>query len=161
MKNLRKVLDFIAEKVSILLFAITVVLVVWQVVARYIFNAPIPWTETLAKYLFVWLVLINSSYIFGKREHMCIGYFKEHMPRTLQIVLDFVTEAAILGFSTCILVVGGWAALKVGIPQRDAALTISMGYVYAALPISGILTMLYTVCNIADKVHRLKGGEQS
>ena len=52
-------------------------------------------------------------------------------------------------------------ALKVGIPQRDAALTISMGYVYAALPLSGILTTLYTICNIIEKVKACKGGEPS
>ncbi|MDO5408666.1 MAG: TRAP transporter small permease [Eubacteriales bacterium] len=161
MKKLRSLLDFVAEKISILLFGITIVLVVWQVVARYVFSKPIPWTETLAKYLFVWLVLVNAAYIFGKREHMCIGYFKERMPAKLQLVLEFVIELMILGFALCILTVGGWAALKVGIPQRDAALTISMGYVYAALPLSGILTTLYTVCNIADKVKALKGGERS
>ncbi|MDO5416086.1 MAG: TRAP transporter small permease [Lachnospiraceae bacterium] len=161
MKKLRAVLDFVAEKLSITLFAITVVLVVWQVVARYIFSKPIPWTETLAKYLFVWLVLINAAYIFGKREHMCIGYFKEHMSPKVQLVLDFVTEFAILGFAVCILLVGGFMALKVGIPQRDAALTISMGYVYAALPLSGILTTLYTICNIIEKVKACKGGEPS
>lgn len=161
MKKLRTMLDFIAEKISILLFAITVVLVVWQVVARYVFSKPIPWTETLAKYLFVWLVLINGAYIFGKREHMCIGYFREHMPVRVQIAMELVTETAILGFAVFILLVGGWTALKVGIPQKDAALTISMGYVYAALPLSGILTTLYTVCNIADKVKTIKGGGPS
>lgn len=161
MKKLRSILDFVAEKLSIFLFAVTVVLVVWQVVARYIFDAPIPWTEALAKYLFVWLVLINASYIFGKREHMNIGYFKEHMPKPVQTALGLVTEVVILGFAVCILLVGGWGALKVGIPQKDAALTISMGYVYAAIPISGALTTMYTICNIVEKIAEAKGGVKS
>ena len=59
---------------------------------------PIPWTETLAKYLFVRLVLINASYTSGKRGHMCIGYFREHMPLKAQIALDQLDiEKSIMG----------------------------------------------------------------
>lgn len=159
MKKLRNVLDFISEKTSILLFGITVILVVWQVAARYIFNSPLTWSETLAKYLFVWLVLINSAYIFGKKEHMNIGFFKDQLPLKAQLVLSFVVEAAVLGFAVCILLSGGWAAMKIGAPQKDAALKISMGYIYGAIPISGLLTMLYTVCNIADRIAAMRKGE--
>ena len=152
MYKIRKVLDFISEKLSIAIMAVTTALVVWQVVSRYIFHSPVPWSEALAKYMFVWLVLINAAYIFGKREHMNIGFFKDHMPEKLQKPLNIFNEIVVLIFAVGILVIGGWAAMKVGIPQKDAALKISMGYVYAALPLSGIITTIYTICNIADIV---------
>lgn len=144
----KKILDKISEIISIIILAVMAVLVVWQVAARYIFQSPIPWSEQLAKYLFIWLVLINGAYIFGKKEHMNIGYFKSKMPQSVQNILDYVIEIITLGFAAFILIWGGWMALKTGIPQKDAALSISMGYVYAVLPLSGILTMLYSVCNL-------------
>lgn len=159
MDKMRKTLDFISEKASILILGTTTVLVVWQVVARYIFSAPIPWSETLAKYLFVWLVLINSAYIFGKKEHMNIAFFKEQLPHKVQLTLGVFIELVILIFAVIILVLGGWAAVKVGMPQKDAALKISMGYVYAALPISGIQIMLYTVCNLAERITAIRKGD--
>ena len=148
--KVRKILNHISEKLSILILAAMVVLVTWQVGARYILKAPVPWSEALSKYLFIWLVLINGAYIFGRKEHMNIGYFKGNLSAKVQRILDYLIQIIILGFAFCILTWGGYMALKIGIPQKDAALTISMGYVYAALPISGILTALYSICNIID-----------
>lgn len=149
-KTLRAVLDTVAEKLSIGILAIMVVLVVSQVVARYCFHSPIPWTEQLSKYMFVWLVLISGSYMFGKREHMNISFFKGKLPKNVQTALDYVTELILLVFAGAVLLAGGFMALKIGIPQKDAALQISMGYVYSALPISGAITLLYSVCNLAE-----------
>lgn len=150
MHKIRKMLDFISEKLSIGIMGIVVLLVVWQVVSRYIFKSPVPWSEALAKYMFVWLVLINGAYIFGKKEHMNIGFFKDHMAAVLQKPISIFNEIIIFIFATGILLIGGWMAMKVGVPQKDAALQISMGYVYAALPLSGLITTIYTICNIAD-----------
>ncbi len=61
-----------------------------------------------------------------------------------------ITEAVSCLFAVVVLVGGGLLAVNVGLPQKDAALEISMGIVYAALPISGVLTAFYTVCNIHD-----------
>lgn len=148
--KVRRLLDQISEKLSIFIIGLMVILVVWQVVSRYVFKTPVPWSEQLAKYLFVWLVLINGAYMFGKKGHMNISFFKGLMPQKIQQILDYVVQIAVLLFAAGILLIGGYMALKVGIPQRDAALTISMGYVYAALPISGILTCFYSICNLTD-----------
>lgn len=150
MNHIRKILNQIAEKMCIVILAVMVVLVVWQVVSRYIFQAPVPWSEALSKYLFIWLVLINGAYIFGKKEHMNIGYFKGKLPLGIQRVLDYLIEIITLVFALGILTWGGYMAVKIGFPQKDAAFTISMGYIYLAIPISGILTVLYSICNIAD-----------
>ncbi|MDO5409182.1 MAG: TRAP transporter small permease [Lachnospiraceae bacterium] len=152
--KLRKILNQIAEKMSIVILAVMVILVVWQVGARYIMKAPIPWSEQLSKYLFIWLVLINSTYMFGKKEHMSIGYFKEKLPQTAQIVINYLIEVVTFVFAGFILILGGYMAMKIGIPQKDAAIGISMGFVYAALPISGLMTALYGVCNFIDLVKK-------
>jgi len=149
-KTLRAVLNAVAEKLSIGILAVMVVLVVSQVIARYCFQSPIPWTEQLSKYMFVWLVLISGSYMFGQRGHMNISFFKGKLPKQVQTVLDYVSELILLVFAGAVLLAGGYMALKIGIPQKDAALQISMGYVYSALPISGVLTLLYAVCNLAE-----------
>lgn len=156
MKTFRKILNHISEKLSIGILAVMTVLVVWQVGARYIMKAPIPWTEQLSKYLFIWLVLVNSAYIFGRKEHMSITFFKEKLPEKMQSVVNYLLEIVVLIFAAFVLVWGGYMALKIGIPQKDAALNISMGYVYAALPLSGLLTIFYSVCNLTDMIKEKK-----
>ena len=138
MKALRQILNKIAESISWVVLGIMVVLVTWQVVSRYFFHSPVP------------LVLINGAYIFGRREHMNISYVRGKMSPGGQRILCVITEAVSCLFAVVVLVGGGLLAVNVGLPQKDAALEISMGIVYAALPISGVLTAFYTVCNIHD-----------
>lgn len=150
MKTLRGIINTVAETISKAVMAIMVILVTWQVVSRYVFHSPVPWTEGLTRYLFVWLVLINGAYIFGRREHMNISYVRGKLSPGAQKALCVITEAVTCLFALVVLLAGGLLAVKVGLPQKDATLEISMGLIYMALPVSGVLTTFYTVCNIHD-----------
>jgi len=150
MDKARKALDWVSEKLSILIIAVMVVLVTWQVVARYIFSSPVPWSEQLSKYLFVWLVLINGAYMFGKHGHMKVAFFQELLPQKIQRWLNIFIELVVIMFALAVLLYGGLMALRLGIAQTDAALGISMGYVYAALPLSGIITTLYGFIHLVN-----------
>lgn len=157
MDKARKALDWVSEKLSILIIAVMVVLVTWQVVARYIFSSPVPWSEQLSKYLFVWLVLINGAYMFGKHGHMKVAFFQELLPQKIQRWLNIFIELVVIMFALAVLLYGGLMALRLGIAQTDAALGISMGYVYAALPLSGIITTLYGFIHL---INAAKEGNQ-
>lgn len=65
MKQLKQVINKVVEWVSIGLVVVMVLLVLWQIVARYLLNSPSSFSEALTRYLFVWLVLITSTYAFG------------------------------------------------------------------------------------------------
>ena len=56
------------------LFAVLSVAVFVQVVARYIFNQPPAWTEELARYCQVWIVLLASSLCIRKGSHLAVDY---------------------------------------------------------------------------------------
>jgi len=157
MDKARKALDWVSEKLSILIIAVMVVLVTWQVVTRYIFSSPVPWSEQLSKYLFVWLVLINGAYMFGKHGHMKVAFFQELLPQKIQRWLNIFIELVVIMFALAVLLYGGVMALRLGIAQTDAALGISMGYVYAALPLSGIITTLYGFIHL---INAAKEGNQ-
>lgn len=53
---------------GMVLLAVATILVTFQVVVRY-FNSPNAYTESLSKYMFVWMVMYGSAYVFGLREH--------------------------------------------------------------------------------------------
>ena len=72
MKTLRKWINKVVEAFSVVIVAVMVLLVLWQVVARYLLNNPSTFTEALTRYLFVWLVLVSATYAFGSRDHICI-----------------------------------------------------------------------------------------
>lgn len=55
MNSIRKILDKILEVACILIFGIMTILVVYQVVTRYVFQSPSSWSESVVTYGFIWL----------------------------------------------------------------------------------------------------------
>jgi TRAP-type C4-dicarboxylate transport system permease small subunit len=118
-----------------------VLAVLWQVATRYLLRDPSSLTEELARFGLVWLGLLGASYGFGQRAHLAI----ELIPRTR--VLELIVAVCVAAFAILVLVVGGLrlvsATLALG--QTSAALQIERGYVYLVLPLSGALTLFYTL----------------
>ena len=66
MNSIRKILDKILEVACILIFGIMTILVVYQVVTRYVFQSPSSWSESVVTYGFIWLAMLGGAYVFGK-----------------------------------------------------------------------------------------------
>ena len=74
MKTLKNILDKVTSIASIIVFIAMVLMVTYQVIARYFFASPSSSiTEALTRYSFVWLIIISATYMFGQREHICIS----------------------------------------------------------------------------------------
>lgn len=150
MEPIRKILDKVTASISIFIMGAMVLLVTWQVVTRFVLRNPSTVTEQLARYGFVWLVVINAAYVFGQRGHMNIGFVVNKLSQKGQLICGILGEVLILAFMAVVMIFGGIENVKVGMAQMDAALPIAMGYLYLALPISGVITIIYTICNIHD-----------
>ena len=72
------------------LLAVMTILVTFQVVVRYFFNSPTAYTESLSKYMFVWMVMYGSASVFGLREHMNIGFVRDHMPPKTRVAVEML-----------------------------------------------------------------------
>ena len=66
--TIKKAVDKVMEWSCILILIVMTVLVTYQVITRYFFNRPSAISETAAQYLFVWMVMFGSAYVFGLRE---------------------------------------------------------------------------------------------
>ena len=62
MKTVKNILDKITSYASVFIFIMMVLMVTYQVIARYIFSAPSSVTEILTRYAFVWLIIISATY---------------------------------------------------------------------------------------------------
>ena len=62
----------------------------------------------------------------------------------------------ILAFTVLVLIYGGVAITKLTLTQVTASLGISMGAVYSIMPISGVLTAIYSIINISNLCGELK-----
>lgn len=147
---IKKILDKVLGTFCVALFAFLVLLVTWQVFTRFVLNNPSAISEELAKIVFVWLVLFGSAYVFGERGHMAIEFIKDKLPPKIKMVVETFIEITIIGFTAFVLIWGGWIATEMTMTQTSAALQVPIGYLYSALPISGLLVVFYCINNIFE-----------
>ena len=156
MKMLRSVINKVVEIFSIALIAVMVLLVLWQVVARYFLQNPSTFSETLTRYLFVWLVLVTATYAFGKREHMYISALNDSFKGLAKTAVNVFIEVLTILFAVCVMVYGGSIITNMQMVSIDSSLHIPMGVVYAVIPVCGVLITFYCLCNIAEELNREK-----
>lgn len=158
MKNMRAIrrgLDQILGGVNVFLFGFMVVVGSYQILVRYLFNKPSTVSEELLTYSFTWMALLAAAYVFGKREHMRMGFLADRLSPGKRQALDIVIEGIIFLFASIVLVYGGLQITMLTMTQKTASLGIPMGYVYMVVPICGTLILVYSVLNLLE----LMGGD--
>lgn len=148
--SLRKGMDFVLSFLCSLLFAAMVLIGTYQIMTRFIFRSPSTVSEELLTYCFTWMALLAAAYVFGKRDHMRMSFLADRLPGAVQKILCIVSEVLILLLAGTVMIYGGFSIVRLTMTQSTASLGIPMGIVYTILPISGILTALYSVLNIVD-----------
>ena len=97
--NILKLLDEKLEEVFLVIILIAaVVIVAMQVVTRYVFKIPLPWSEEIARYLFLWLTWVGASYATKERKHVSIDLVYEKLPEKGQMICKVITNIIWLVF---------------------------------------------------------------
>ena len=79
LKNIRNAMDNVIKIICIVLFAFMVIIGTYQILVRYIFNSPSTVSEELLTYSFTWMSLFAAAYVFGKRDHMRMGFVADKL----------------------------------------------------------------------------------
>lgn len=151
----------IIELLLIIIFALLVLVVLWQVFARYVLNQSFSFTEEFARFALIWLSILGAAYLSGQREHLSMDYLLRQLKPAKRFARMKVIEILMFCFAFIVMVIGGgnlvYTTLYLG--QVSPAMNISLGYIYAIVPVSGILIMFYACYNYAlytKKISTLK-----
>ncbi|MEL6865275.1 MAG: TRAP transporter small permease [Bacteroidota bacterium] len=143
------IINCIIEIVLITIFALLVVDVLGQVFSRYLLGQSYSFTEEFARFALIWLSILGAAYLNGKREHLSMDFLvrkltEERLKKRMKSI-----EILMFIFALVVMVIGGgnlvYTTLYLG--QVSPAMHISLGYVYAIVPFSGLLIMFYSVHN--------------
>lgn len=148
--KIRKGIDTVLSAACVILFAMMVIVGTYQIVTRFVFNSPSTVSEELLTYTFAWMAILASAYVFGKRDHMKMSFLVDKLSEGKRKILDIVIEVLIIFFAAAVLIYGGFTIMDLTMTQKTASLGVSMGVIYAVMPLSGILVTIYGILNIAD-----------
>jgi TRAP-type C4-dicarboxylate transport system permease small subunit len=124
----------------VLLLAVMVAAIGSQVFARYLFHQSLYWTEELGRHVMV-MIFLASVLCVRRGFHLSITLLKERLKPDKQALMQLV-GAVILAYFFYMMVVHGWTLTQKTMVQRSSALHYPMGYVYASLPVSGLLMFI-------------------
>ncbi len=149
---MKKGLDRLLGGFLVILMTIDVLAVLWQVFSRYVMQSPSSVTEELARYLLIWIGILGAAYAAGQQEHLSINLLEEKLNSLNRKRLRIGINLLIIFFCITALIIGGGQLVYVSydLGQRSAALEIPLYVVYMALPISGLLIIVYKINEILN-----------
>ena len=149
---LRKKVDMILGHALVIIMAIMVVNVLWQVFTRFIVGNPSSFTDELARYLMIWLGILGAAYVSGRNMHVAIDVLPLRCDDKTQRKLKRIVYVLIIAFALFAMVIGGLRLVYITsvLDQHSPALQIPLAAVYFAIPLSGALIIYYKISDILN-----------
>jgi TRAP-type C4-dicarboxylate transport system permease small subunit len=123
---------------------VLVVVASLQVVARYVFDRPLAWSEEAVRYVMTWTAFIAAAWSVRDREHIAVEIIMPWLPMPVRRIVETLRWLLVAVF--CLVVLP--SAIRVTIDvhaQLGVAIEIPLSFVFASLPVSLVLMAGYAL----------------
>ncbi len=93
-----RVLRLLVEVPTVLMVAAEVVILFCGVTARYVFHAPLIWSDELASTVFLWLAMFGAAAALQRGSHMRLSYLVDRLPPAGRAVAEVLNAGVPLLF---------------------------------------------------------------
>jgi TRAP-type C4-dicarboxylate transport system permease small subunit len=147
------ILDRALKRVLWLLVAILTASVFFQVLLRFVFKYPLPWTEEVSRIAFVYSIFVGATIAVREKSHLNIDVILVLLPKGIAraiTLLGSVLVGIFLGFVTW----EGIAFVRATGVQMTPVMQVPFRHLYLVVPISGVLMLLYLVLGMVDYLRK-------
>ena len=141
--DIDKVINKILRFIVIIMLSVMSVVVFAQVLFR-IVHLSIPWSEELSKYLLIWSTFLGAAICIRKGSLVGLEFLKNSMSEEKQKILQTILNLIVCAMLLFLINVGFWAVRRVWF-QITPVLKLSMGLMYAAIPIGSVFMLIYQI----------------
>jgi len=125
---------------ALLVMSVTVILQVWF---RYVARAPLTWSEELSRYLLVFLTFAAGALAYYRGGHVGVDLLAPRLsPRKRAALQAFLAAVVLLLGLT--MAISGIELVERNQAQLSPAMRVSMSLPNAAIPLSGVLLVLFS-----------------
>lgn len=140
-KSIKSVLDRLLVGVSLTALLAMILIIIYQVFSRQLFQHTPSWSEELSIILFVWVSFLGIAYGFKARLHIGVSFLVDMFPKPTQNAMDFFAKILILIFGG-VLTIYGWKFTVLMGSSTLAGTGLQTSYLYAAIPVTGIFVLI-------------------
>lgn len=143
--------------ICVIMFIFITIVGTYQIVSRYVFNSPSTVSEELLTYSFTWLALLAAALVFGKREHIRMGFFADKLGPKAHVIVNILSELFVIIFAVLVMIYGGVSITRLTVSQVTASLGLPMAAVYCIVPICGVFIVIFEIINIYEIIRNTGG----
>lgn len=144
-----RALDRLLRGLLALLLGTLTVCVFLQVLVRFVFKHPLPWTEEVARLAFVYSIFVGATLAVRERDHISVDFILVILPPGLRRAVRLAGTVLVAVFLGAMTWQGILFVRATGV-QMTPVLQIPFRYLYVVIPASGALMLLYLVLGTID-----------
>lgn len=139
-----------AEGIAVAAFAVMFASFVVGIIARYVFNSPIAWTNELSVIAFVWIVFWSSDILLEERQHIVFDVIYNLLPPRVRRVAALVVTLS-LGVTFLAALPGTASYIYFMRTRHSTMLGIPMELVFGCF----LIFVIAVVASAARRIWRL------
>jgi TRAP-type C4-dicarboxylate transport system permease small subunit len=145
-----KAISKVLEKLMIVLVVAMMLSLSWQVFTRFVLKVPSTWTEEIARYTFIYLVMIGAALGVKNSVHFGMTMFSDKLHGKVRDYYQrFVINGIILLAAIFMLVIGSEFAMSYGMNRVSPTFLVPMAWVFGIVPLSAVFMILFAFNNMA------------
>jgi TRAP-type C4-dicarboxylate transport system permease small subunit len=118
-----------------------------QVLYRYVLEIASPWTEEMARYLFIWSAFLAAAVSVGRNDQFSIPLLLEKLTPGPRRALHIFVDLLQLTFALIMVRYGSMMASRM-MMARAPVLPLPQGLVYMVIPIAGAYMAVHILCRL-------------
>ena len=133
-------LNRIEEWLTVALLVVALIVLSYQVFLRFVLNSGNSWSEELARYLFIWSVYTSASFAIISNAHIRIDAVVKLYPKVIRRFIPILADVIFLVYALAVTYFStDYVMDLLASGQVSMGLHVTMGYMYAAIPVGHLL----------------------
>jgi TRAP-type C4-dicarboxylate transport system permease small subunit len=157
MKRLLDTISPVLRFVITTLFAILIIPVTMQIIARDSDYIPrYIWTEEIARFCFIWIIMIGAMIAVREDSHFAVDVLRQPRTRAGHGWAKLIVHLPMLLMALCFIAYGKQFADQ-GAMQTSEIAALPMVTIYIAWPLAGVIWTLFLVEKLMEDVKNIRG----
>ena len=124
------------------LLAIATVVVALQIIMRYVVGHPLSWSEQLARFIFIWMMMLAIPIMFYGRTYLCFDLLLGALPKNVHDWIQLLIDVLMFIFCVYNLYNSANLILHTKPTLMTAGVRVPQVFMYSSLCISMFLSSI-------------------
>lgn len=127
------------------------IVVMLQIIFRFLIKIPFPWSEELARYLMIWMGMLGAFVALREERHIGVSLLVEKLPEAVGSKVMVMVQVATMAFLV-IVARYGFSLAMFNSTQLSPAMQVSMALPYMAIPVGSSLMTLELLAGVLQEL---------